>query len=62
MTAPDPSMITQMLVAALRHYKVKYARSLLAIVAARVCDEMNIDRQSFCTRVLEEPKKNKDKE
>lgn len=44
------------------HYKAKYAPGLLAIISARVCDEMGIDRQRFCELVLEEPKKTKPKE
>ena len=34
------------------------AKDLLAMVVARVCDEINIDRKHFCTLVLEEPTKN----
>jgi hypothetical protein len=58
---PDPAVMIQMLLAALRLYKTKYAKDLLALVAARVCDEMRIDRQAFCDLVLEEPKKQKQK-
>jgi hypothetical protein len=57
MSQPDPAVMIQMLLGALRYYKVKYAKDLLALVVARVCDEMNIDREQFCKLVLEEPKK-----
>jgi 3-polyprenyl-4-hydroxybenzoate decarboxylase len=61
MSQPDPAVIIQMLLGALRYYKTKYAKDLLAMVVARVCDEMGIDRKSFCTLVLEEPEKTKTK-
>lgn len=63
MTRPDPAQVVTMLLGLLRyHYKAKYAPGLLAIISARVCDEMGIDRQRFCELVLEEPKKTKPKE
>ena len=58
MSKPDPTIMIQMVLGALRYYKTKYAKDLLAMVVARVCDEMNIDRKHFCTLVLEEPTKN----
>jgi len=51
-----------LLVGALRHYKTKYAKDLLALVTARVCDEMQIDREHFCKLVIAEPRKQKTKE
>lgn len=61
MSQPDPAVVIQMLVTALRFYKTKYAKDLLALVVARVCDEMGIDREQFCKLVLEEPTKDKPK-
>jgi hypothetical protein len=61
MSKPDPAIMIQMLLGALRYYKVKYAKDLLAMVVARVCDEMGIDREAFCRLILEEPTKEKEK-
>jgi len=61
-TKPDPAPIVFMVLGALRYYGSKYAADLMAIVSARVCDELSIDRKRFCDLVLEEPKKNKKKE
>jgi hypothetical protein len=57
MSQPDPAVVIQMILTALRYYKIKYAKDLLALIVARVCDEMGIDREQFCKLVLEEPKK-----
>jgi hypothetical protein len=57
MPKPDPTPIIMMVLSALRYYKIKYAADLLAIISARVCDEMNIDRKRFCDLVIAEPKK-----
>ena len=61
MSKPDPTVMIQMVLGALRYYKVKYAKDLLAMVVARVCDEMGLDREAFCKMVLEEPTKQKPK-
>jgi len=59
---PNYQLLIQMVVMALRHYKAKYAKDILALVTARVCDEMKIDREHFCKLVIAEPKKQKTKE
>ena len=57
----EQEFLVQAALGMLKNMTKKKAQGMLAFVAARLCDEMGIDRNAFCTMVLEKPNKSQDK-